>query len=198
MNNSKAEIGNRIREIRKQKGLSQTELATLLDKSLRTVQKYESGEIEISIATINELAQKLDTTSTYLIGYEPNGIHIDSLSDVLAFLFQLERKSGVNFNIDVKKPKTDGEWKCSVTFEGQDITADYNSQICLFLEEYANCREKLETYWISRESYEDWQNKQLAYYASSGLQESEIEKIDDTTRLKKRNELMREQLKPHD
>lgn len=196
MNNSQAEIGNRIREIRKQKGLSQTELANLLDKSLRTVQKYESGDIEISIATINELAQKLCTTSTYLIGYEPNGIHIDCLSDVIELFFQLEKKSGIKFNVDVKKPKTDGEWKCSVTFDGQDTTADYNSQLCLFLEEYANYREKLETYWISRDAYEDWQNKHLSYCASSGLQDREIEEIDEATRLKKRNELMEEQPRP--
>ena len=63
-------IGQRIRAARKQKGINQTELANLLGKSLRTIQKYESGEIEVSIAMINELAKALDTTSTFLIGYE--------------------------------------------------------------------------------------------------------------------------------
>lgn len=46
MNSNPAEIGERIKSARKAAGLSQTELATRLDKTLRTIQKYESGEIE--------------------------------------------------------------------------------------------------------------------------------------------------------
>ena len=37
-------IGQRIKQLRKRKGLNQTELAQMLKKSLRTVQKYETGE----------------------------------------------------------------------------------------------------------------------------------------------------------
>ena len=42
MNSNPAEIGLRIKEARKAAKLSQTELATQLNKTLRTVQKYES------------------------------------------------------------------------------------------------------------------------------------------------------------
>ena len=38
-------IGQRIKQLRKRKGLNQSELAQMLKKSLRTVQKYETGEI---------------------------------------------------------------------------------------------------------------------------------------------------------
>ncbi len=55
-------IGERIKTLRKKRGYNQKELADLLGKSLRTVQKYESGEIEVSIAVINQLA-KLDRKS---------------------------------------------------------------------------------------------------------------------------------------
>ena len=48
-------IGQRIKQLRKRKGLNQTELAQMLKKSLRTVQKYETGEIEVSIAVVNQL-----------------------------------------------------------------------------------------------------------------------------------------------
>ena len=51
MNSNPAEIGERIKSARKAAGLSQTELATRLNKTLRTIQKYESGEIEPSIAS---------------------------------------------------------------------------------------------------------------------------------------------------
>ncbi len=56
-------IGQRIKQLRKRKGLNQTELAQMLKKSLRTVQKYETGEIEVSIAVVNQIADLLDSTA---------------------------------------------------------------------------------------------------------------------------------------
>ena len=58
-------IGERIKTLRKKRGYNQKELADLLGKSLRTIQKYESGEIEVSIAMVNELAKVLDTTPIF-------------------------------------------------------------------------------------------------------------------------------------
>ena len=55
-------IGQRIKALRKRKGYNQQELADIIGKSLRTVQKYESGEIEVSIAVVNQLAEVLETT----------------------------------------------------------------------------------------------------------------------------------------
>ena len=52
-------IGQRIKQLRKRKGLNQTELAQMLKKSLRTVQKYETGEIEVSIAVANLFPLKI-------------------------------------------------------------------------------------------------------------------------------------------
>ena len=83
MNSSdNAAIGLRIRTLRKRKGYNQQELADILGKSLRTVQKYESGEIEVSIAMANQLAKVLDTTPTFLFGYETEITPIRSLADV--------------------------------------------------------------------------------------------------------------------
>ena len=45
-------IGQRIKTLRKRKGLNQTQLANLIGKSLRTMQKYETGEIEVSIDVV--------------------------------------------------------------------------------------------------------------------------------------------------
>ena len=60
--------------------LNQTELAQMLKKSLRTVQKYETGEIEVSIAVVNQIADLLDTTSTYILGYESSTTQIRTLA----------------------------------------------------------------------------------------------------------------------
>ena len=59
MNNG-SDIGNRIKEARKAQHLSQTELANRLGKTMHTVQKYESIEIEPSIGILNEIANILN------------------------------------------------------------------------------------------------------------------------------------------
>ena len=60
-----------------------------IGKSLRTVQKYETGEIEVSIDVVNEIAKHLDTTPTFILGYETNTAPIRSLADIMSFLFDL-------------------------------------------------------------------------------------------------------------
>ena len=119
-------IGQRIKVLRKKKKLNQQELADLLGKSLRTVQKYETGEIEVSIAIINQLADLLDSTPTFILGYETNTEPIRNLADVMSFLFQLEKVSGMKFDIDVKKPPRSRDWTCSLTFNGK-ASAEFNA-----------------------------------------------------------------------
>ena len=117
-------IGQRIKLLRKRKGLNQKKLAGILGKSLRTVQKYETGEIEVSIAVVNQLADILESTPTYILGYEANTAPIRSLADIMGFLFQLEQVTGISFDIDVKKPPRSKEWKCAISFNGK-ASADF-------------------------------------------------------------------------
>ena len=72
MDNLQTLIGERIAKQRKQLRISQTELAEQLGKSLRTVQKYESGEIELTIATVNEIAHNFGVSAAFLLGSEVN------------------------------------------------------------------------------------------------------------------------------
>ena len=53
-------IGDNIKKFRTEKGMTQKELADKIDRSLRMVQKYESGEVEPSIEVLNEIATILD------------------------------------------------------------------------------------------------------------------------------------------
>lgn len=182
-------IGERIKTLRKKRGYNQKELADLLGKSLRTVQKYESGEIEVSIAMVNELAKILDTTSTYLLGHQTGDFKFDCLSDVMECLFQLEKIGGLHFSIETKRPPHHDGWQCSITFDGKDKSADQNADICLFLEEWETNRESFRDYMISEETYENWKDKTLAYYASQGVEIAEAEELDETERLKRRNAL---------
>lgn len=64
-------IGERIRQRRKEIGLSVDELAEILGKNRATVYRYESNEIEKLPTTVLEpLAKALKTTPAYLMGWE--------------------------------------------------------------------------------------------------------------------------------
>ena len=186
-------IGQRIKVLRKRKGLSQTELANTMGKSLRTLQKYETGEIEISIAVVNQLADILDATPTFLLGYEADTAPIRSLADIMGFLFKLEQVTGVEFSIDVKRPPRSKEWKCGITFNGK-ADADFNTDMCLFLEAWENQREDVRSYQTSQKNYRKWQDQTLAYYSASAVECVGPEDTSEEERIEKRKACMNELL----
>lgn len=77
------EIGERIKTIRKQKGITLADLGARLGISESNMQRYESGKIaSVSIDFINRLAPILEVKPEWLIGWdkEPTsqGYYIDS------------------------------------------------------------------------------------------------------------------------
>lgn len=182
-------IGPRIKTARKAANMSQTALGTYLNKTLRTIQKYESGEIEPSIGTINEIAKVLHVSSAELIGYKNDPIQLDTLADVLSFLHSLNKKDGLRFDIVVNRPPKSEEWSCSLCFNGNDASAEHNADLCLFLERFAEERERLETYWSDQDYFDHWFDKELAYYATVSLPDKEIVALTEEERLSRRNEI---------
>ena len=193
MSDSK-EIGKMIKEARRSLKMSQTDLANRLGKTLRTVQKYESGEIEPSIAMINEIAKILCVSPAELSGYHKQNVEINNLSDVFNIINLLNNKLGIRFDIDVNRPPYSEEWSCSLRFSGNENVAKYNSSVCLFLERYAEERTKLETYWTDQDYFDHWMEKELAYYANTALEEKKPEEISNEERMKRRNELLEKQI----
>ena len=63
--------GARIKELREAKGLTQEELAKLLNTKRQTVSKYEQGIItNIPSDRIQSIARILDATPEYILGWE--------------------------------------------------------------------------------------------------------------------------------
>ncbi len=180
-------IGQRIKTLRKSKGLNQQELANLLGKSLRTVQKYETGEIEVSIAIVNQLAKLLDTTPTFILGYETDRAPVQNMADIMALLFKLDEVSELEFQIDVKKPPRHDGWSCSITFNGKNMSAEHNADMCLFLENWEEERDNVRSYYHDHEDYVKWQDETLAYYAPCAVTAKEHEVLDRLERIKRRN-----------
>ena len=191
MNHNSKEMGERIKKARKAAKLNQTELASKLNKTMRTVQKYESGEIEPSIAMVHEIAKVLNVSPTELIGYQRPGVDLNSLSDVLAVLYELNKKAGIRFEVDVKRPPESEEWSCSLKFNGNDRSADHNADLCLMLERFQEERLRLETYWTDQEYFDHWVEEELSYYSGVELTNREVEVLSTEERLQRRNELDR-------
>ncbi len=61
-------FGSRLRDARKNKELSQNELAGILSTNHSVIGKYERDDVKPSIDVVKRLAEVLDTTVAYLIG----------------------------------------------------------------------------------------------------------------------------------
>lgn len=61
-------FGKKIAILRKEKGWSQTDLATELNTSVSVISRYERDEMIPSVDTAKRLAELLDTTVGYLLG----------------------------------------------------------------------------------------------------------------------------------
>ena len=62
------EIGETLADLRKEKGLGQKQLASLLNISVGTVSNYENGVHSPDLLTLCRLAKFFDVTTDYLLG----------------------------------------------------------------------------------------------------------------------------------
>lgn len=63
-----ASLGQKLALLRKEKGLSQTELAAQLKTSVSVISRYERDTMKPSAETVKKLADSLGSTVGYLMG----------------------------------------------------------------------------------------------------------------------------------
>lgn len=63
-------ISTRLRELRKERGLTQQQVANILSISARGYTYYELGKNEPSISTLNKLCDLFECSLDYLVGRE--------------------------------------------------------------------------------------------------------------------------------
>ena len=163
------EIGKRIRLARKMRHISQTKLAETLDRSLRTIQKYECGDIDVSISALVSICAALDVPLSYMIGLGTRRAVLTSLADVMDFLFLLDTADELDFDIEVEKPPKSQSWKCSLSFGGTGTSAELNPSFCLLLEQWKEQRSKLASGQLSAEDYAAWKDQTITYSSSHEL-----------------------------
>lgn len=68
-------VGERMKKLRKENGLTLEDLAQMLGKNKSTIHRYEKGEIEnLPLASLEPIATALKTTPAYLMGWEDDEI----------------------------------------------------------------------------------------------------------------------------
>ena len=72
---------SRLRELRKEKKLTQQELADAIGVTRRGFQKWEKGESQIKPEKAQQLADYFEVSVGYLLGYEPEGMPKRSIYD---------------------------------------------------------------------------------------------------------------------
>lgn len=77
-------IGQRIKQKRKELKMSADELGALLGKDRSTVYRYENGEIEnLPLDVLEPIAKALQTTPQYLMGWENVQKNNDVILDII-------------------------------------------------------------------------------------------------------------------
>jgi transcriptional regulator with XRE-family HTH domain len=70
----KSKIGEKIREVRRLKGISQTELAEKVGLSYQQIQKYEKGKSSISVERLFQIAYALNVSIKTFFGEDYNKV----------------------------------------------------------------------------------------------------------------------------
>lgn len=79
-------IGNRIKSLRKKKGLTQTELGKLISLTHASISGYERGERFPDLEILCNLADVLETSTDYLLGRTENPIMANGHNEDLIIL----------------------------------------------------------------------------------------------------------------
>lgn len=104
-NNIISKIGNNIRYYRQKKDLSLKEFGKLMNLSLTTIQKYETGKIEPSITTLYEISNVLNVDLAKLLDIDVK-INISvSESEIKTELRDIKKQLSLLLNnFDIKIP----------------------------------------------------------------------------------------------
>ena len=194
------EIGNAIKKRRRQLKITQKEFAQRLDKSERTIQKYESGEITMKIDLIKQVADELDIPWQELLEAKTDTIGIvaledttpsyrfHTLSDVIKALFTITEIKDISFQLSCTKPPESPDWTSALMVDGKG-SGTYNADFCLFMENWMNKLAALQSAKLSQEQFDTWKRETLEYYSDSFFSDftSQIAKDRKTKESKKKS-----------
>lgn len=185
-------FATQIKELRKSLGLNQKTFAAKLGIRQSTLSSYENGAISPSTEMLIAIAKEFHVSIDWLCGLNESKTTISTLSDIIEFLFEMEKIPELHF--DITANQNDDTLITGITFDSHDKQHKMNLDLCMFLSAYAEHRESFESYFVGKDMYELWQKNQIEYYDKLPLTRKQFEDLDSATRTKLRNELLRKKL----
>lgn len=89
----------RIREIRKEKGLSQKEIAKMINMNQTQYSRYERGENEIKVNVLIDICRALEVSSDYILGLTDDPRPV---KETVKVKNQIQNINGGNNHIEMK------------------------------------------------------------------------------------------------
>ncbi len=138
--------GDKVRAIRKRKGMTIKSLAESCMVSSKTIQHYENGERHVNNEMLNLIAEKLQVNPAALYEYP-----FESISDVMHILFDLER-SGLITLAECEPNQDCGTQAAQVNIQ---IT---NEILQVAVNAWYRMQEHWKTHRLSDADYHNWQD----------------------------------------
>lgn len=96
MNINYKEVGKRIKSRRKQLGLTQKQLAELVELSEGSVSRYESGSIkDAPTQKLNDFARALSIEVAWIIGFKPQTDKFQLANDLVNKIQELDDEKSI-------------------------------------------------------------------------------------------------------
>lgn len=99
---------NRLKELRKEKGLTQTDLAELLEVTKLTIHNWENGVSSIKSDRLKKLCEIFDVDVPYLLGY--NNVKNETDLKVAVLDETLEKLRAINNMLSVENDEGPNMW----------------------------------------------------------------------------------------
>lgn len=99
---------NRLKELRKEKGLTQTDLAELLEVTKLTIHNWENGVSSIKSDRLKTLCEIFDVDAPYLLGY--NTVKNETNIKVSVLDEALEKLREINNMLSVESDEAPNMW----------------------------------------------------------------------------------------
>ena len=99
---------NRLKELRKEKGLTQTDLAEQLEVTKLTIHNWENGVYSIKSDRLKKLCEIFDVDATYLLGY--NTVKNETDIKVSVLDEALEKLRAINNMLSVESDEAPNMW----------------------------------------------------------------------------------------
>ena len=105
MNSKLKDIGLRIRQARKEKHLSQAELADLMNISIPYISELETGKANFSIDTLIKLTEALQISADWLIQSNTPAVHAifdNEISELLSDCSTSQKQAIIKLIVEMK------------------------------------------------------------------------------------------------